>query len=98
MKSRETTPAAVSSAVSRRMRRTRRRDTKAELLVRSALHRRGLRFRVDAAPIPGFRRRADVLFTRARVAVYVDGCFFHGCTLHGNWPTHNAEYWRQKIE
>jgi DNA mismatch endonuclease, patch repair protein len=91
-------PIPSSPEVSARMARTRGRDTKPELLIRSAMHRRGLRFRVDAPPIAGLRRRADVLFTRARVAVYVDGCFFHGCPIHATWPKHNANYWRQKIE
>lgn len=79
------------------MQNTRRRDTPAELALRSALHRRGLRFFVDRAPLPGMRRRADLVFTRARVAVYVDGCFWHGCPLHGTAPKANAEWWRKKI-
>lgn len=80
------------------MARTRGRDTKPERAVRTALHRRGLRFRVDRAPIPGLRRRADVVFTAVRVAVYIDGCFWHGCPEHATWPKHNAEFWRDKIE
>lgn len=74
------------------------RDTGPELALRSALHRRGFRFFVDRAPLPKTRRRADLLFPRARVAVYVDGCFWHGCPEHATWPKHNAVYWRQKIE
>ena len=80
------------------MARTRGRDTAPELAIRSLLHRRGLRFRVDLAPIPGVRRRADLVFSRARVAVFVDGCFFHGCPEHATWPKHNAQFWREKIE
>jgi DNA mismatch endonuclease (patch repair protein) len=57
-----------------------------------------LRFRVDAAPIPAVRRRADLVFSGAKVAVFVDGCFFHGCPEHATWPKHNAEFWREKIE
>lgn len=91
-------PEPLSPAVGARMSRTRGRDTAPELTLRSLLHARGLRFRVDLAPLPGFRRRADVVFTRARVAVFVDGCFFHGCPQHATWPTHNAEFWRNKIE
>lgn len=84
--------------VSDRMRRTRQRDTRAELLVRSAVHRRGLRYRVDRAPIPGVRRRADLVFARARVAVFVDGCFWHCCPMHGTLPRRNAEWWQAKLD
>lgn len=80
------------------MQRARRRDTKPELALRSELHRRGLRFFVDRAPIPGWRRRADLLFPTQRVAVYVDGCYWHGCPEHGTWPKSNAAWWREKIE
>ncbi|MCU1676536.1 MAG: very short patch repair endonuclease [Frankiales bacterium] len=88
----------TSEAVSRRMARTGRRDTAPELALRSELHRRGLRFRVDFPPIRGVRRRADVVFTRKRVAVFVDGCFWHSCPLHGTWPKKNRAWWREKIE
>ena len=80
------------------MKATRRRDTPAEVALRSALHRLGLRFRVDAAPLPHGRRRADVVFRRARVAVFVDGCFWHGCPEHGTQPKQNGERWRAKLE
>src|SRR4051794_22781912 len=80
------------------MQTTRRRDTAPELALRSELHRRGLRFRVDRAPLPGLRRRADLLFTRARVAVYVDGCFWHVCPLHATWPKRNAAWWQEKLD
>jgi DNA mismatch endonuclease (patch repair protein) len=79
------------------MKGQRRRDTAPEVALRSELHRLGLRFRVDA-PLPGLRRRADVLFTKSRVAVFIDGCFWHGCPEHGTWPKNNAEWWRRKIE
>ena len=79
------------------MQATPRRDTPCELALRSAAHRLGLRFRVDW-PLPGSRRRADLAFTRARIAVFVDGCFWHGCPVHGTWPKANAEWWRDKIE
>jgi DNA mismatch endonuclease, patch repair protein len=70
---------ATSPAVRRSMRGNRRRDTALEMVVRRALHAQGLRYRVDYAPLPGLRSRADVVFTRARVAVYLDGCFWHCC-------------------
>ena len=88
----------LSPAVSERMARTRGRDTAPELTLRSLLHRKGLRFRVDYAVTPGDRRRADIVFTRARVAVFVDGCFWHGCPEHATWPRTNAAFWREKIE
>jgi DNA mismatch endonuclease, patch repair protein len=80
------------------MQSTRRRDTQFELALRSALHSRGLRFRVDASPLSGSRRRADLVFTSARIAVYCDGCFWHGCPEHGTWPKANADWWRDKIK
>ena len=91
-------PPATDEATRRRMQRTRRRDTQAELRVRSAVHRRGLRYRVDRAPLPGVRRRADLLFASERLAVYIDGCFWHGCPLHGTLPKANAEWWQDKLQ
>jgi DNA mismatch endonuclease (patch repair protein) len=80
------------------MQGNRKRDTKPELALRRELHRRGLRYRVDTAlPLPGFRRRGDVVFTRRRLVVFVDGCFWHGCEMHGTTPNTNATYWRAKI-
>ncbi len=78
------------------MQAVRQRDTSPELALRSMLHRAGLRFRVCCAPVPG-RRKADIVFGPARVAVYLDGCFWHGCPRHATWPKANAAYWRQKI-
>ena len=80
------------------MRRVKSRDTPAELALRSHLHRLGLRFRVDTAPVAGLNRRADIVFRRQKVAVFVDGCFWHGCPTHGTWPKANGGWWRQKIE
>lgn len=92
------TPSASSPAALRRMQAARQRDTKPELELRSALHRRGLRFFVDRAPMPSMRRRADVLFPRRQIAVYVDGCFWHGCPIHGTSPKANARWWREKLD
>jgi DNA mismatch endonuclease, patch repair protein len=78
------------------MKNTRRRDTPAEMALRRVLHRKGLRYLVDA-PISGTRRRADILFRGARVAVFVDGCFWHFCPFHGTLPKENGEWWRQKL-
>lgn len=80
------------------MRGNRRRDTKPELAVRHLLHAAGLRYRVDYPPLPQRRRlRADVVFTRARVAVFIDGCFWHGCPQHLRPARTNAEFWARKI-
>jgi DNA mismatch endonuclease (patch repair protein) len=79
------------------MSRLGRRDTTPELAIRSELHRRGFRFRVDRAPLPGLRSRADIVFGPARVAVYVDGCFWHSCPEHATRPKANAEWWERKL-
>ena len=79
------------------MQATRRRDTPGEIALRAALRALGLRYRVDVT-LPGTRRRPDVAFVRAKVAVFVDGCFWHGCPEHGTWPKANANWWRTKIE
>ncbi len=73
-------------------------DTAPEKAVRSRLHRAGFRYRVGIAPEPGIRRRADIVFTKVRVAVFIDGCFWHSCPEHGRRSFgHNPEYWSQKI-
>lgn len=79
------------------MRGNRRRDTRPEMAVRRAVHRLGLRYRVDFRPLPGLNRRADLVFTRAKVAVFVDGCYWHGCPQHGTTARTNASYWGPKI-
>lgn len=79
------------------MERQARRDTRPELAIRRAVWRRGLRYRVDVPPITG-RRRADLVFNGAKVAVYVDGCFWHSCPLHATIPKANREWWIAKLE
>lgn len=76
----------------------RREGTGPELALRRELHAVGLRYRLHRCPLPSLRRRADVVFTRARVAVFVDGCFWHGCPEHGR-RSHgvNGWYWPDKI-
>jgi len=76
----------------------RQRDTAVEVALRSALHRLGLRFRIDRRPLATLRQRADLVFVTARVAVFVDGCFWHGCPEHATWPRTNAAWWRDKLE
>jgi DNA mismatch endonuclease, patch repair protein len=80
------------------MRANRSRDTLPELQLRSELHRRGLRYRVNDRPVKGLRRSADLVFRKARVVVYVDGCFWHGCPTHFIQPKANGAYWAQKID
>ena len=81
-------------------RANRRSDTRSELQLRSALHRRGLRFRKDhlVRCTDGLKVRPDVLFTRGRIAVFVDGCFWHSCPDHGSTPGRNRSYWVPKLE
>ena len=75
----------------------RSRDTKPELALRRELHARGHRYFVDRRPLRAFNRRADLVFPRARVAVFVDGCFWHGCPGHHTMARANAEYWENKV-
>lgn len=90
-------PPASSDAVRRRMRAQRRRDTAPEIALRKELFALGLRFRV-AYPVPGLRRRSiDIAFPKRRVAIFVDGCFWHGCPLHGVQPKSSSEWWRAKL-
>jgi DNA mismatch endonuclease (patch repair protein) len=80
------------------MRSNRGRDTSPELALRRVLHAAGYRYRVDYAPGLDRRRRADIVFTKLRVAVFVDGCFWHSCPTHGTVPKTNADYWVPKLE
>lgn len=89
---------ASSPAVRTVMRGNKGRDTKPELALRSAVHALGLRYRVGVSPLPGVRRTADLVFPRAKVAVFVDGCFWHGCPKHHRPARRNAEFWTTKIE
>jgi DNA mismatch endonuclease (patch repair protein) len=89
---------ATTPAVRNVMRANKSRDTKPELAVRRDLHARGLRYRVSRRPLPGARHTADVVFGPARVAVFIDGCFWHGCPEHHHFPRSNPDYWRAKLE
>jgi DNA mismatch endonuclease (patch repair protein) len=80
------------------MESTRRRDTGPEVRLRRLLYAAGVRYRVDVSPMSGMRSRADLVIRRAKVAVFVDGCFWHGCPTHGTWPKANAAWWKAKIE
>lgn len=87
-----------SPGVSARMSRQARRDTKPEVAVRKLLHAAGYRFRVNARVPDMPRRTIDIAFTRAKVAVMIDGCFWHGCPVHATQPKSNAEWWREKLD
>lgn len=87
-----------SPGVSARMSRQASRDTKPEVAVRKLLHASGYRYRLNER-VPGMPRRTiDIAFTRAKVAVLIDGCFWHGCPVHATQPKANAEWWREKLE
>ncbi|MFJ2741642.1 very short patch repair endonuclease [Streptomyces sp. NPDC087440] len=88
---------ASSAARRRNMQAIRSRDTKPELLVRRLLHAQGLRYRVAAKPLPDLRRTADLVFRPARVAVFIDGCYWHGCPEHYVPPKSNSVYWSDKV-
>jgi DNA mismatch endonuclease (patch repair protein) len=87
-------PTPLNAATAARLRRQRRSNTKPEVVLRRELHRRGLRFRVNHPGLPG---RPDIVFTRAKVAVFVDGCFWHRCPAHGTLPRHNRAWWEAKL-
>lgn len=88
-------PAASNPWVSTFMSRQKTADTGPEMAVRRELHRRGLRFRVNTKDLPG---RPDIVFTRARIAVQIDGCFWHGCPDHGVLPKANRAWWEAKLQ
>lgn len=83
-----------SPETSRRMAKVRQQGTDAEIALRSELYRRGLRYRVGYEVLKKPRRLADVEFPGLKIAVFVDGCFWHGCPEHATWPKRNAEFWR----
>lgn len=79
------------------MQGNRSRDTKPETRVRSLVHGSGLRYRVAQRPLPGLRRTADLVFRPTQVAVFIDGCYWHGCPEHYKTPKTNSDYWKVKI-
>lgn len=88
---------ASSPGRRRNMQANRSRDTTPELAVRSLLHARGFRFRVHYPPVAGVHRRADIVFTRLKLAVFIDGCFWHGCPVHSHPVSINSGYWTPKL-
>ena len=92
-------PAPLNEGRSRNLQANRRTGTKPEIRLRSALHRLGFRFRKDFRVAAGeVKVKPDIVFTRRRVAVFVDGCFWHGCPAHGRTPSVNGWYWSPKLE
>lgn len=90
-------PDPLDEVVRRRMKRQGRRDTAVEVAIRRRLHALGYRYRVDFRLESALRCRGDIVFTRRRVVVFVDGCFWHGCPTHATAPKNNAEWWREKL-
>ena len=88
---------ASSPGVRASMRSNKGRDTKPERQLRSAVHALGLRYRVSVRPLKNIRRTADLVFTRHKVAVFLDGCFWHGCPEHHTVAATNAEFWATKV-
>lgn len=80
------------------MQRQKVRDTGCELAVRRLLHGAGIRYRVDFRPLQGERFRADIGWKGRKIAVFIDGCFWHGCPTHGTLPKSNTDWWRNKFE
>ena len=91
-------PAPFDAATRARMQKQRRRDTRCEVEVRRELHRRGRGFRVDVKLEDDMRCRADLAWKTRKIAVFIDGCFWHGCPVHGTSPKNNAVWWASKIE
>src|SRR6266540_1272583 len=91
-------PKPASDAIRRSMSSNRPRDTQLELDFRSALHRAGLRFRKNVRPISGLRCEPDVVFPSALLAVFIDGCWWHGCPKHGMLPMAHREWWANNLQ
>ncbi|WP_437583338.1 very short patch repair endonuclease [Paramicrobacterium sp. CJ85] len=88
---------ASSEQARRTMLANRSKNTSPELAVRTLLHGRGLRYRTHFRPVPSMRRTADIVFTRRKIAVFIDGCFWHACPEHFIAPRSNSAYWGPKI-
>jgi DNA mismatch endonuclease (patch repair protein) len=89
---------ASSDGVRRSMQSNGPRDTRPEVALRSGLHAAGLRFRKHYRPVKGSRSEVDVAFTRWRLAVQLDGCFWHGCPQHATRPATNEQWWAEKLD
>lgn len=90
-------PRASSEFIRKKMSDQKRRDTAPEMAIRQVLHARGLRYRVNYQ-LPNSRRRADIVFTRQKLAIFIDGCFWHSCPIHGSIPKKNRGWWVAKLQ
>lgn len=90
-------PAASSPLVRRVMQANLPSNTQPEIILRSALHKAGLRFRKDVRPEPELKCKADIVLRKAKVCIFVDGCYWHGCPRHFETPKVNSEWWDEKI-
>jgi len=97
MQSKVRTPKSRSIAVRNVMRANRGVDTGPETRLRSLVHRAGLRYAIDVRPESNINRRADLVFRATKVAVFVNGCFWHGCPAHYSLPKSNQRYWSEKV-
>ncbi len=88
---------ATSAATRKSMRANKSQGTRPEMALRRELHKRGLRYRIGVAPLSGVRRTVDIAFPRLKVAVMVDGCFWHGCPEHHRAPKEHSKYWEGKV-
>jgi DNA mismatch endonuclease (patch repair protein) len=89
---------ASSPAIRKSMQANRPRDTLLEVAFRSALHQAGFRFRKHVRPLPGLRCEPDVIFPRFRLAIFVDGCWWHSCPEHGMLPREHGAWWAEKLQ
>ena len=88
-------PVALNEKVSEQMSRMPRKDSKPELALRRELYKLGLRYRIHVKKLPG---TPDIVFQKAKMVVFVDGCFWHSCPRHGKTPKSNHEWWKKKFE
>lgn len=88
-------PPPLNTSVRQQMKRMPQAGTGIEKRLRSQLFRRGLRFRVNYSDLPG---KPDIVFTKAKLAIFLDGCFWHACPIHGSLPKNNREWWQAKLD
>jgi DNA mismatch endonuclease (patch repair protein) len=90
-------PSASSPAVRRAMQAVLSKDTSPEIVFRKALHAAGLRFRKELRPVPSLKCKADVVFIKQKLCIFIDGCFWHRCSVHFKLPKSNSDWWKEKI-
>jgi DNA mismatch endonuclease (patch repair protein) len=90
-------PLPSSQSAHDRMRATRRKNTHPEIALQTLLRNEKIEFETENLLLIGYKRKVDIIIKGKKVAIFVDGCFWHGCPIHGTWPKQNAEFWRDKI-